>query len=130
MAPNLGWDEASASFAALGSEARLQVLKVLVRAGPEGLSASDIQSRTGIAASTLTHHLKFLSAAGVVTQERQGRSIVSRAAFSHLEDLAQFLISECCADTQRKAANSDLSENAASPMPFPPAASRAIGDPQ
>ena len=105
MTHRLTWDAASASFAALGSEARLQVLKVLVRAGPDGLSASDIQTRTGIAASTLTHHLKFLTAAGVVTQERQGRSIISHAAFSHLEDLAQFLISECCADTQKRAAN-------------------------
>lgn len=105
MPKRLHWDEASASFAALGSEARLQVLKVLVRAGPEGLSASDIQDRTGIAASTLTHHLKFLTAAGVVIQERKGRQIISRAAFPHLEDLAQFLLSECCADKQWKAAN-------------------------
>lgn len=103
MAGKLHWDEASASFAALGSEARLQVLKALVRAGPDGLSASAIQERTRIPASTLTHHLKFLAAAGVVTQERQGRSIISRAAFAHLEELAHFLISECCADTQGSA---------------------------
>jgi len=100
-----GWEDASASFAALGSEARLHVLKVLVRAGPQGLAAGDIQDRTGIPASTLTHHLKFLAAAGVVTQERQGRQVISRAAFSHLEDLARFLLAECCADTTRKAAN-------------------------
>ncbi|MGX9356901.1 ArsR/SmtB family transcription factor [Roseobacteraceae bacterium S113] len=101
----MDWDGAATSFAALGSEARLQVLRTLVRAGPEGLAVADIQSRTGIAASTLTHHLKFLAAAGVVVQERNGRSIISRAAFPHLEDLAQFLLSECCADETKRAAN-------------------------
>ncbi|WP_425037681.1 ArsR/SmtB family transcription factor [Primorskyibacter sp. S187A] len=102
---SLNWDDASVSFAALGSEARLQVLRTLVRAGPEGLPVADIQSRTGIPASTLTHHLKFLAAAGVVTQEKIGRSIISRAAFSHLEDLAHFLLCECCADDHQRAAN-------------------------
>ena len=101
----MDWNDASASFAALGSEARLQVLRALVRAGPDGLPVADIQERTGIAASTLTHHLKFLSAAGIVAQERMGRSIISRANFQHLDDLAQFLILECCADEVRKAAN-------------------------
>lgn len=104
----MDWDSAAASFSALGSEARLLVLKTLVRAGPEGLPVADIQERTGIAASTLTHHLKFLAAAGVVDQERNGRSIISRAAFDHLEALAEFLLCECCADQQkagRKAAN-------------------------
>ncbi|MCH2163199.1 MAG: metalloregulator ArsR/SmtB family transcription factor [Marinovum sp.] len=101
----MDWDSAANAFAALGSEARLQVLRVLVRAGGEGLAVADIQERTGIAASTLTHHLKFLAAAGVVTQERIGRSIISRASISHLQDLARFLLMECCADEVRKAAN-------------------------
>ena len=99
----MDWTAASASFSALGSEARLHVLRALVRAGPEGLPVADIQERTGIAASTLTHHLKFLAAAGVVTQEKQGRSIISRADFTHLEDLAQFLLMECCLDDVTKA---------------------------
>lgn len=101
----MDWSAASASFSALGSEARLHVLRTLVRAGPDGLPVADIQERTGIAASTLTHHLKFLAAAGIVSQERMGRSIISRADFTHLEDLAQFLLMECCSDNQRKAAN-------------------------
>ncbi len=51
---------AAQGFAAMGSEARLTVLNCLVRAGQEGLTVSDIQERTGIAPSTLAHHLKFL----------------------------------------------------------------------
>ena len=54
------WEEAAGGFAAMGSEARLKVLRCLIRAGHAGLMVQDIQERTGIAPSTLAHHLKFL----------------------------------------------------------------------
>lgn len=92
-------------FAAMGSEARLLVLRVLVRAGAPGLSVSEIQERTDIAPSTLAHHLKFLAAAGLVAQEKQGRTVYSCANYDRLAELAEFILSECCADAQRKAAN-------------------------
>jgi len=96
---------AAEGFAAIGSESRLEVLGCLVRAGEGGLTVSEIQDRTGIAPSTLAHHLKFLAAAHVITQEKQGRSVINRAAFDHLEMLAQFILRECCLDEPRKAAN-------------------------
>lgn len=96
---------AARGFAAMGSEVRLNVLNAVIRAGEEGLSVGDIQARTGIAPSTLAHHLKFLSAAGLLTQVRDGRTTVNRAAFGHLEGLAEFIFRECCADVQPKAAN-------------------------
>ncbi|MEM8730597.1 MAG: metalloregulator ArsR/SmtB family transcription factor [Pseudomonadota bacterium] len=99
------WEEAAQGFAAMGSEARLQVLRTLVRAGAPGLSVGEIQERTGMAPSTLAHHLKFLSAGGVVHQEKAGRTTINRANFDTLEQLAQFIVSECCADLARKAAN-------------------------
>ncbi|WFE91530.1 metalloregulator ArsR/SmtB family transcription factor [Roseibium porphyridii] len=89
---------AAQGFAALGSEARLQVVLTLVKAGQSGLSVGDIQSRTGMAASTLAHHLKFLSSAGLVLQEKDGRTVINRAAFAHLENLAGYILKECCAD--------------------------------
>jgi DNA-binding transcriptional ArsR family regulator len=90
---------AAASFAALGSEQRLSVLRCLVRAGPEGLSIGELGSRTDVTGSTLTHHLKLLAAAGLVKQERRGRSIICAAvAYAEIEALAQFLLTECCAD--------------------------------
>ncbi|MFC3612151.1 ArsR/SmtB family transcription factor [Lutimaribacter marinistellae] len=95
----------SAGFAAMGSEARLQVLKALVRAGEPGLTVGEIQERTGIAPSTLAHHLKSLAGGGLVTQEKVGRSTINRACFEQLRELAQFILSECCAETTRKAAN-------------------------
>ena len=82
----------------MGSEARLKVLKTLVRAGEAGLTVGDIQDRTGIAPSTLAHHLRFLAAGGVVEQEKAGRSTINRANYDELRNLAQFILSECCAD--------------------------------
>ncbi len=90
---------AAASFAALGSEQRLGVLRCLVRAGPEGLSMGQLGERSGVTGSTLTHHLKLLTAAGLVQQQRQGRSIICAAvAYAEVEALSKFLLTECCAD--------------------------------
>lgn len=96
----LSLEEAAQSFAAIGSEPRLEVLLVLVRTGPEGLTVGEIQKRLGLPASTLTHHLRFLAAAGLIDQQKHGRSIVNRAAFSHIESLAAYLLRECCADAR------------------------------
>ena len=99
------WETAAQGFAAMGSEARLKVLRTLIRAGEPGLTVGEIQTRTGIAPSTLAHHLKFLAAGGLVEQEKAGRSVINRACFGELNNLAQFILSECCADLNRKAAN-------------------------
>jgi len=72
-------ERAAQGFAAMGSEARLEVLRALVRAGQDGLTIGDIRERTGIAPSTLAHHLKFLAAADLVDQQKDGRSVINRA---------------------------------------------------
>lgn len=90
---------AASTFAALGSEQRLSVLRTLVRAGPEGLSIGVLGDRCGVTGSTLTHHMKILTQAGLVRQVRQGRSIICiAAAYDEMEALSRFLLSECCAD--------------------------------
>ncbi|CUK11291.1 Helix-turn-helix domain protein [Ruegeria denitrificans] len=99
------WETAAAGFSAMGSEARLKVLRTLVRAGQAGLTVGEIQERTGIAPSTLAHHLRFLAAGGVVEQEKVGRSTINRACYDELRNLAQFILAECCADEVGKAAN-------------------------
>lgn len=99
------WETAAQGFAAMGSEARLQVLRTLIRAGQPGLTIGEIQDRTGMAPSTLAHHLKFLAAGGLVEQEKAGRSVINRASFTALEQLAQFILAECCADLDKRAAN-------------------------
>ncbi len=97
-------EDAAQAFAALGSEQRLSVLRVLVRSGPEGLSIGELGEATGITGATLTHHVKFLTQAGLVIQKKKGRSIICAAvAYDTIQRLADFILSECCAD----AVNSD-----------------------
>lgn len=97
--PDLDLALAASTFAALGSEQRLGVLRVLVRAGPDGLSIGELGIRSGVTGSTLTHHMKILAQAGLVTQARQGRSIICAAvAYEELRALSDFLLRECCAD--------------------------------
>lgn len=89
---------AAAAFSALGSEPRLDVVRALVRAGPEGLSVGELLERVDAAPSTLTHHLKYLAAAGLLTQERRGRTQICRANFEAINALAVFFTQECCRD--------------------------------
>jgi DNA-binding transcriptional ArsR family regulator len=100
VAPALAVEEAAQGFAAVGSEPRLMVLRMLVRAGTEGLTVGEIQDRVSLPASTLAHHLRFLAAGGLIEQERQGRSVLNRAAYRRLESLAAFLLNECCTDAR------------------------------
>ncbi|MAS06303.1 MAG: transcriptional regulator [Ahrensia sp.] len=98
ISDNIQIEEAAQGFAAMGSEARLQVLQTLVKAGPKGLAVGDIQARSGMPASTLAHHLRFLASAGLIDQQKDGRSVISRAAYDRLEALAGFILKECCSD--------------------------------
>ena len=98
--PPLDLTRAASTFAALGSEQRLGVLQTLVRAGPTGLTIGDLGIRSGVSGSTLTHHMKILAAAELVRQTRSGRKIICvGAAYDVVEELSQFLLSQCCADT-------------------------------
>lgn len=83
---------------ALGQPTRLRVYRILVRAGADGLPVGRLQARVGIAASTLSHHLKRLVDAGLVTQERQATTLICRANYSAMNALLGFLADECCAD--------------------------------
>jgi len=101
-------EKVASTFAALGSEQRLGVLNVLVRAGPEGLSIGELGQRSGVTGSTLTHHMKILAQAGLVSQQRRGRSIIcAAAAYEEMKSLSAYLLSECCADSTTRGHNHD-----------------------
>lgn len=84
------------SLSALAHEARLRVFRALVVAGPEGLTPSAIAEQLGIAPNALSFHLKELFNADLVSQERQGRNVLYRAAFPVMNDLLAYLTENCC----------------------------------
>lgn len=103
----LNTEQAARGFAAVGSEPRLAVLMALVRAGHQGLSVGQIQDRLKLPASTLAHHLRFLTDAGLIEQEKIGRTVINRASFGYIKELAGYLVEECCVEAaprQRKSA--------------------------
>ena len=84
------------SLAALAQAHRLKVFRLLVVAGPQGLTPGAIAEALEVPAATLSFHLKELSHAGLVTQERISRNVVYRAAFEHMNELLAFLTENCC----------------------------------
>ncbi len=83
-------------LAALGHEARLEIYRLLVRAGEPGLNVGQIVSHLGIPASTLSHHLSSLVTSGLVIQQKQGRSVQNRVDFDVMNRTVSFLTDECC----------------------------------
>lgn len=81
---------------ALGNETRLQVFRLLVQAGPEGLTIGQIQDHLGAAPSTMAHHLQTLMQAGLVTQTKQGRSVICRADYDTMNEVIGYLTQACC----------------------------------
>ena len=81
---------------ALGNTTRLEIFRLLVRAGPEGAPVGRLQERLGIPGSTLSHHIARLVRVGLVSQERRGRVLICRAEFARMEALLAFLGEECC----------------------------------
>ena len=91
-------EKAASQLEALGNPTRLQLYRTLVRAGDEGLPVGRVQEKLGIAASTLSHHLKRLVDTGLVTQERQATTLICRANYPSMDALIGYLADECCAD--------------------------------
>jgi DNA-binding transcriptional ArsR family regulator len=84
------------SLAALAQDSRLEVFRLLVQAGPEGLAAGEIAERLGLPASTLSFHVKALSQAGLVESRQESRFIYYSARFAAMNDLIAFLGENCC----------------------------------
>lgn len=88
-------------FGALGNEARLRIVRLLLSAYPDGMVVGEIQAELGISGSTLSHHLEKLKHEGLLTVERQGTFLWYRANTEVLQELLGFLYAECC--TRNKA---------------------------
>ena len=87
-------------LASLAQDARLEIFRLLVQAGPQGLAAGDIATKLNMPASTLSFHLKELAHAGLVNPLQSGRFIYYSAAFDVMNGLLAFLTENCCAGAQ------------------------------
>jgi DNA-binding transcriptional ArsR family regulator len=87
---------AVAALSALAYPGRLEVFRLLVRAGPDGMAAGEIARATGSLANTLSANLNVLAGAGLVSSRREGRSIIYAAGFDRMRELLAFLMEDCC----------------------------------
>lgn len=88
--------QARAAFAALSQDTRLGMVRLLVKAGPNGVPAGELADEIGVSASNLSFHLKELQHAGLVEARREARSIIYSADYGALRGLIGFLMKDCC----------------------------------
>ncbi|MEA2942941.1 MAG: ArsR family transcriptional regulator, arsenate/arsenite/antimonite-responsive transcriptional [Bradyrhizobium sp.] len=88
--------DAVSALAALAQDNRLDVFRLLVQAGPEGMPAGAVASALDLAPNTLTFHFDRLRTAGLVTVRRDGRSMIYAAQFATMNSLLGFLTENCC----------------------------------
>jgi predicted transcriptional regulator len=88
--------DAVQSFLALGQESRLNIFRLIVQKGGEGITPSEIKESLGIPAATLSFHLKELHQANLILVERQSRNLVYRPNATQVKELMDFLLFNCC----------------------------------
>jgi DNA-binding transcriptional ArsR family regulator len=88
--------DAVAALAALAQDNRLDVFRLLVQAGPDGMPAGAVADALDLAPNTLTFHFDRLRAAGLVSVRRDGRSMIYTAQFEQMNALLGFLTENCC----------------------------------
>ena len=88
--------DAVSALAALAQTMRLRVFRALVGAGPQGLTPGALSAALGVPASTLSFHLKELSHAALVTQQRDGRNLIYRPDIARMNTLLAYLTAHCC----------------------------------
>jgi ArsR family transcriptional regulator, arsenate/arsenite/antimonite-responsive transcriptional repressor len=89
--------EAVAALGALAQEHRLALFRLLVQAGPDGLAAGAVAQALGVPNSSLSFHLAQLRGAGLIRQQRRGRSLVYSADYRAMNALVGYLMENCCA---------------------------------
>lgn len=94
--------DAVEALSALAQESRLDIFRLLVRKGPQGLSPGELSEAMEIPPATMSFHLKELSRAGLLTSRREGRSIIYSADFDGMRTLIDFLLENCCSESLGK----------------------------
>ena len=94
--PELASKSVVDQLSALAQEHRLALFRLLVQAGPSGLAAGTIAEAMGVPASSLSFHLAHMERAGIISRERQGRSLIYTADFDAMGALVGYLTENCC----------------------------------
>jgi len=89
-------DTAALYLSQMGNITRLKIIRLLVRAGDQGLAVGNIQRKLNIPGSTLSHHLSHLRNAGLIHQEREATVLRCCVYYDRIEELVDFLTEECC----------------------------------
>lgn len=89
-------DSALAALSALSQSTRLETFRLLVKHEPGGLPAGDVARELSVPMNTLSTHFAILQRAGLISSERQSRSIIYRANLDSLKELVLFLLKDCC----------------------------------
>jgi DNA-binding transcriptional ArsR family regulator len=114
-------------FNALGQPGRLEIFRLLVRAGPQGLCVDDIKRRVPMPGSTLSHHLDTLTRSGLLSAKRSGRFIYYAVDWDRTARLIQFLTEDCCADLHAPVWKAHSSQDLTTGAPFLSAPPRTSG---
>lgn len=88
------------ALSALAHETRLDVFRLLVQAGPEGIAAGEVAEHLGVLQNTMSTHLGVLARAGLIHRERDGRVIRCSADFDGMQKLLTYLLQDCCRGNQ------------------------------
>ena len=89
---------AAKQLEALGNSTRLAIYRRLAKSGPSGSSVGDIREALDIPGSTLSHHIAKLVNTGLLSQERESRSLVCRVENESMDNLMEFLVQNCCTE--------------------------------
>ncbi len=92
---------AAQCFSNLGHPRRLEIIRLLVKSAPDGLTMGQIASQTKIPDSTLTHHILLLEQTGLITRQQENQSILCTINIPHIKKLANYLLDECCAHSKK-----------------------------
>lgn len=112
--------DALPAFSALAQESRLEALRLLVKSGPRGLSAGAVSEALGLAAPTMSFHLKELANAGLITSRKEGRHVFYAADYGGIRRLVDFLMADCCQGDPRLCGPYIIKENSREPFECTP----------